>query len=246
MRQLTCDQVFDILTRAPFPSGDEHDDGVNRHLAVCHDCRQLAEALRPATDLFREVMAADERHTLPVYRGELATIARPAAHASRRRHDSTTTQRQMTLPSAIGRRSGLPLALVPAIALLILVLFVLVRRPTPGSTSVSVLERASHRTEVVDDRAETVMCAFATMSLPSRCLPRFLVGPAVQQTTASRQAAVADTEGPMSTCGQCHELAPLTSHSRVCCTNCHAAANRTSPSLTEIHRLAASCSVCHI
>ena len=246
MRQLTCDQVFDILTRAPFPAGDEHDDGVDRHLAVCHDCRQLAEALRPATDLFREAMAADERHALPVYRGELATIVRPAAHAERRPKSSKAPQRQSTLSSVSGNRTGLSLALVPALAMLLLVLFVLVRRPMPGSTSETGRQTTPDRSEAVGDRAETAMCALATLSLPARCFPRSLIGPAVQHSATSRQDVLAGNEGPMSTCRQCHELARMASHQRVCCTNCHAAANRTSPSLTDIRRLAASCPEFHI
>ena len=68
---MNCDQVFDILTRGPFPSGDESDAAVERHLAACHDCRQLAEALRPAVDLWHESLAADENDCLPGYRGAL-------------------------------------------------------------------------------------------------------------------------------------------------------------------------------
>ena len=48
--RLTCDEVFDQLTRAPFPAGEETDHRVDEHLQVCHDCRQMAEALRPATE----------------------------------------------------------------------------------------------------------------------------------------------------------------------------------------------------
>lgn len=69
---MNCDGVFDILTRGPFPSGDDHDDAsVERHLRACHDCRQLAEALRPAVDLFHESVEAEEGRDLPGYRGAL-------------------------------------------------------------------------------------------------------------------------------------------------------------------------------
>ena len=56
----TCDDVFEVLTRGPFPTG-EHDTDfpVERHLTVCHSCRELAEALRPATELLAENQAAD-------------------------------------------------------------------------------------------------------------------------------------------------------------------------------------------
>ena len=72
---LTCDDVFEVLTRAPFPAGGSDDEIVESHLAVCHECRQLAEALRPAIGLFHEAIPQDIDNELPAYRGELAPIA---------------------------------------------------------------------------------------------------------------------------------------------------------------------------
>jgi hypothetical protein len=51
---MKCDQVFDILTRGSFPRGDSTDRQVESHLHACYECRQLAEALRPAVQLFHE------------------------------------------------------------------------------------------------------------------------------------------------------------------------------------------------
>ena len=59
-RLMNCDHVFDILTRAPFPAGEASDADVEHHLRACHECRQLAEALRPAVDLFHESIPSDE------------------------------------------------------------------------------------------------------------------------------------------------------------------------------------------
>lgn len=76
-RMFTCDEVFDTLTRAPFPSGDRpSDDAIGRHLACCHDCRQLAEALRPATTALAHSLPEDEETTsretsLPCFTGSL-------------------------------------------------------------------------------------------------------------------------------------------------------------------------------
>jgi hypothetical protein len=70
----TCDDVFDILTREPFPSGGAEDEFVESHLAVCHECRQLAEAFRPAVGLFHESMAAGGDDELPMYCGRLMPI----------------------------------------------------------------------------------------------------------------------------------------------------------------------------
>lgn len=78
----TCDDVFDILTREPFPSGGAEDEFVESHLAVCHECRQLAEAFRPAVGLFHESISAGSDDELPMYRGRLKPIidALPQPH----------------------------------------------------------------------------------------------------------------------------------------------------------------------
>ena len=73
MKQLlvSCDQVFDVLTRGPFPTGAASDEGVEQHLRACHECRQLAEALRPAVALMHEAVSAEQAIDLPGYQGSL-------------------------------------------------------------------------------------------------------------------------------------------------------------------------------
>lgn len=63
----TCDDVFEILTRAPFPTGEhEVDFPIERHLTVCHSCRELAEALRPVTAVLAEGQAEEESEEIPL------------------------------------------------------------------------------------------------------------------------------------------------------------------------------------
>jgi hypothetical protein len=69
-----CDEVFDILTRGPFPTGNDSDAAVEHHLRCCHDCRQLAEALRPAVALFHECLSDDEVRSLPEYHGAVQPL----------------------------------------------------------------------------------------------------------------------------------------------------------------------------
>jgi hypothetical protein len=66
---MTCDDVFDVLTRGPFPSGGLEDHAVEVHLRRCPECHRLAVALRPAVELFQEAVGPDESRTLPGYRG---------------------------------------------------------------------------------------------------------------------------------------------------------------------------------
>jgi hypothetical protein len=64
---MNCDQVFDVLTRGPFPTGTACDPPVEAHLSVCPECRRLAEALRPALELFQEAIGPEESRDLPGY-----------------------------------------------------------------------------------------------------------------------------------------------------------------------------------
>lgn len=64
---MNCDQVFDILTRGPFPTGTECDEPVELHLSQCDECHRLAEALRPALELFQEAVDPEESRDLPGY-----------------------------------------------------------------------------------------------------------------------------------------------------------------------------------
>jgi hypothetical protein len=70
---MNCDQVFDILTRGPFPTGTPCDTGVEAHLSTCSECRRLAEALRPALELFQESVGPEESRDLPGYWCAVAT-----------------------------------------------------------------------------------------------------------------------------------------------------------------------------
>jgi hypothetical protein len=64
-----------ILTRGPFPTGEPWDEQVEAHLESCSDCWRLAEALRPAIEVFQEAVPAAESRELPGYWGD----ARPAS-----------------------------------------------------------------------------------------------------------------------------------------------------------------------
>lgn len=100
---MNCDEVFGILTRGPFPTGEPWDEQVEAHLEHCGDCWRLAEALRPALEIFQESVPPAESRDLPGYWGdarpagamvaELTTTARRTMPAVDKRH------RQVTLPN---------------------------------------------------------------------------------------------------------------------------------------------------
>jgi len=72
---MDCDQVFMILTRGPFPTGNPWDEEVECHLETCADCWRLAEALRPAVEVFQEAVPPTEGRDLPGYRGDARPLA---------------------------------------------------------------------------------------------------------------------------------------------------------------------------
>jgi hypothetical protein len=72
---MDCEQVFTILTRGPFPTGEPWDEQVESHLETCAECWRLAEALRPALEVFQEAVPPAESRDLPGYWGD----ARPAS-----------------------------------------------------------------------------------------------------------------------------------------------------------------------
>lgn len=76
-RVTECDKVFEVLTRGPFPTGGPIDRRVESHLTRCEECRRLAEALRPALDLFQEEIHSAESDSLPSYLGPAVSAPTP-------------------------------------------------------------------------------------------------------------------------------------------------------------------------
>lgn len=85
---MDCDQVFMILTRGPFPTGEPWDEDVESHLETCADCWRLAEALRPALEIFQEAVPPSEGRDLPGYWGDArpsSAVVTEISHRTRRR-----------------------------------------------------------------------------------------------------------------------------------------------------------------
>lgn len=75
-----------VLTRGPFPSGAPEDWQVQQHIEGCPDCWQLAEALRPAGDVFHEAISPSEGRDLPGYWGGPNLEPAPAPQRSGTSH----------------------------------------------------------------------------------------------------------------------------------------------------------------
>ena len=82
---MDCDHVFVILTRGPFPTGEIWDEEVEAHLETCADCWRLAEALRPALEVFQEAVPPAESRDLPGYWGDARPTGSVVSALSRSR-----------------------------------------------------------------------------------------------------------------------------------------------------------------
>lgn len=101
-----CDEVFDILTRGPFPTGAPSDGIVEAHLNHCDGCRQLAEALRPAIELLQEAISPEESDGLPRYGGAAQPRAAWSDHKPSPVKTKPLVRRRATRVAAGQRRTS--------------------------------------------------------------------------------------------------------------------------------------------
>ena len=214
---MNCDQAFDVLTRGPFPSGDTGvDDAVERHLTACHECRQLAEALRPAVGIFHETMVEAESLSLPGYSGELS----PAGEGPLLTLVTPTRATSQVKPLAMQRRGRKKATLIwPFVAAGLLGLIVgmfgeNIRSRGAGDIAANFASASSHPLESHAVNREGRLF-LASLNLSAAC--RDADGESGQNTNSWYQ----------------------------CCTRCHAAAESAAAPTVPLPTLTSSCVVCH-
>lgn len=229
---MNCDQVFDILTRGPFPTGTACDSHVEAHLRNCSECNRLAEALRPALELFQEAVDPEESRDLPGYWCAVATDrTQPAVVQAKQVPQPVVTNRWAKAP-VVKHFSGVAVwRLAAALVLGITVGAVLSVRgtldafsPLPPRVAEAIAQSSSNDHHgypflTVSDRKQLAV-------LPAACF-RHHPGSAPRYSVTTPQVL-----------GQA-DLANLN-----CCTECHNATSdvvSTSATLTVTQ----SCQICH-
>jgi hypothetical protein len=213
---LNCDQVFEVLTRGPFPTGSACDEGVEQHLAACHECRRLAEALRPAVALLHESMTADLAADLPEYQGALPPPRRPAiappVRTARRRPARTRGHASFVLS---GLRLVAASLLVASIGGLLYGVSMSPRSRWPvaqaGNSQQALAPLAASPFDPLRQPDEQGLLHLAAFHLPARCLPASH-RPVSAEQAAELLAAMADGSlAALHCCTECHRagLAPL-------------------------------------
>ena len=228
---LNCDQVFDVLTRGPFPTGAASDESVEQHLRACHECRQLAEALRPAVALLHEAIAGDQALDLPGYQGSLPPAAVIPGTTGRNRRSQR--KRWMRWPSTeqivnIARAAAASI-LVAAIGTLLYNLSMSapagsLAKVRGGFTSLPALTGARRAPQ---PDAEGLL-TLASFQLPAHCLP-LSHRPLTPEKAAEIAAAIAE--------GSLDALR--------CCSECHHGGLNQQPSSRLVAVLQQNCQLCH-
>ncbi|HEV7281961.1 MAG TPA: hypothetical protein VGN57_17295 [Pirellulaceae bacterium] len=259
-----CDQVFERLTRGPFPGGpfadgstsDPAEDArVERHLACCHDCRRLAEALRPAVDLFHE--ALERTDDLPRYGGKLR---------EERQSLPLVALAEPPLPSEEAYRrlpSGARLARERAPELFVAARPVRGRRSWIGSAFDGRRVRDALFCVATVAASVTVAIVLAQFAAPGRLGERSASAATLSDADWSRFASIVDDDRvrEWSLPTECASLstkphASIAATTEVaCCTLCHAAGGESgegasadlSHSLADVRpaMLLSSCATCH-
>jgi hypothetical protein len=244
---LNCDQVFDVLTRGPFPTGEPEDEAVEQHLRACHECRQLAEALRPAVSLLHEAVSADQAVDLPEYQGSLPhaesqrrlSVVRLAA-AIRPAHPDRESNRQRVATSRpTAAQSAVRYIAASLLVGFLLVLIYGIAIAPGGGRRIALLPEGflaprSAAAELADGApSEKGLLTLASLKLPAACLP-----PTHRPISAEHAAEIVAA------------LASGSMESLHCCTECHHAGQaQTASRQPQGAQLAAisqrNCQACH-
>lgn len=212
---MNCDLAFDLLTRGPVPAGDaDTDAALERHLAACHDCRRLAEAMRPAVDLFHETMSEQDVESLPCYWGALPIVAEGGQRVAVADVPVVSTRRQVRdrRTAAVGRGSVWPLVAVGA-ACVMLGAGLMALRDIPQRNATVDTTRAVTALRLVDERSEQRLVA---LGAKDECRPTFAVSGttghllqccSVCHTADPTSSAAAQSVAIANSCVECH--APL-------------------------------------
>jgi hypothetical protein len=231
---MNCDEVFAILTRGPFPSGDRHDRFVEAHLQMCAECQRLAEALRPNDEHRPEAVAPEDTVSLPGYwGGPLHAVTRPLVSLAQ--NSGRARPQRSTAPARVVSLRGYRINLwqfTAAIALGIVMAAVLRTFVGPSEPNNEINRRGAGGITIL--RNGVPITDFDLQSFVQRLPPECLRGSAVP------------VSNPTFGSGRNPTMHSAQMDLQRCCTQCHYSGSADNPtdnySLTRLHR---GCALCH-
>lgn len=230
---MNCDRVFDILTRGPFPNGETTDAAVELHLIACHDCRRLAEALRPAINLFHEAVPCTELHNLPGYTGALCSRDGKFLSESKIVTLAPPLRRTLRLQQLLHLAFGSEY-LMPRFALAMLI----------GATLFGILWSVTH--EAPPHRPPHASAS--SWSPTPSAVPS--IQPEGRQMLVALALPATCQHGLSRWLGHNHDsdssvIDSIQNGSLKCCTDCHAAHRPPQVALSSLGKIVRSCQACH-
>lgn len=253
---MNCDQVFDALTRGPFPTGnDALDDRVERHLGHCGSCRRLAAALQPAVELFEEAVAPEESRRLPAYWGDLfsreegQSVIRTTTSQRRRRPAGVVADKQ---PHAWKWEHAWQAAAVLLLGMALGGVLRAVLSEEDRAGRLASQDRYQARSAMHRDRMARLW-ALENLQMKAACGPLSFLPPAATLHVEDGPAISAPPSGR----GSSGALVSVEAHDepthslssafaeQKCCTECHHAGAAASVSEPARFRVATSCALCH-
>jgi hypothetical protein len=241
---VNCDDVFEILTRGPFPAGCSTDEAVEQHLAACAECARLARALEPALELVHEALDPEEAADLPEYWGRLAREpgtqlkldrepVAAAAPALQPRPEEIAQPAPVDTPA---HRSSILAALAVA-ALLMLVVGVTIGRLTRPDVR---LQAAPVPVTISSLPAEPL--TVESLGLAAACLEQ----PTSREDSAAVGLPLSATALEERATGVDRRLTLPNGHALACCTSCHNAERPRIHQAVHVSKLTQTCMLCHV
>ena len=197
---------------------------MEHHLRACHECRRLAEALRPAVALLHEAVDRAEALELPEYHGTLppqrplaagAKRATPSAARSVRRFDQAVSAIRLIAASLLLAALGV-LAYGYAVS------------PAGNGRDASFSSLLGSRVPPAHLPDGPALISLASLNLPARCVP------------AKYQALSADQAKALAAA-----MANGAEEALRCCTECHAASRPLAANANLVAIAAQNCVLCH-
>jgi len=202
---LDCDAVFDALTSGCATARE--DEALREHLDCCAECRQLAEAMEPAVDVFANESRAAERHSASA----VSLANKVLAHVDAERSSVLAESHRRCL-LYLNAHAWSQLGAAAAVLLALGGLF-WATSPREDAAQLAVLPAFTSPLARPTEPTEHGLLHLASLQLPSICLT---------PTAVSKDAAAV-----IQCCTRCHrsgEMVPvvrLVAFSQQSCVACH-------------------------
>jgi hypothetical protein len=166
---MNCDQAFDALTSR----GASSNEALNQHLEACPRCRDMADVLSPALELFAPAAFEEAAATAGEFADSPALPTAGSPHVSGADWIDTAPWRNNVRSARRARRDGLKIVGAVVLVAVLTVAFAKIGRDTPQSGFVSPLAAAEcirESTEPMPSEQAVAACVSCHLQLTTKQL----------------------------------------------------------------------------